>query len=160
MLSVKYNNAYCARMVHGLSTRRIVKTNQTRISFKTFNTQTTYYKKQIMYFKKSCPYCNEGYETLVIWQGFRIRCNTCRVLQSRRSSSCRETDSYFILCGEKKPSLNNLRMHQPSIYSNKKEILVCYNQRGISLFSIAGKILARALLYRLNENLEQLEFLP
>ena len=29
---------------------------------------------------------------LVIWQGSRIRCNTCRDLQSRRSSSCRETD--------------------------------------------------------------------
>ena len=28
----------------------------------------------------------------VIWQGSRIRCNTCRDLQSRRSSSCRETD--------------------------------------------------------------------
>ena len=27
-----------------------------------------------------------------IWQGSRIRCNTCRDLQSRRSSSCRETD--------------------------------------------------------------------
>ena len=28
----------------------------------------------------------------VIWQGSRIRCNTCRDLQSRRFSSCRETD--------------------------------------------------------------------
>ena len=28
----------------------------------------------------------------LIWQGSRIRCNTCRDLQSRRSSSCRETD--------------------------------------------------------------------
>ena len=28
----------------------------------------------------------------VTWQGSRIRCNTCRDLQSRRSSSCRETD--------------------------------------------------------------------
>ena len=31
-------------------------------------------------------------KTLVIWQGSRIWCNTCRDLQSRRSSSCRETD--------------------------------------------------------------------
>ena len=35
---------------------------------------------------------SESHKTPVIWQGFRIRCNTCRDLQSRRSSCCRETD--------------------------------------------------------------------
>ena len=40
---------------------------------------------------------SESNKTPVIWQGARIRCNTCRALQSRRSSSCRETDSYFTI---------------------------------------------------------------
>ena len=35
---------------------------------------------------------NESNDTSVIWQRSRIRCNTCRDLQSRRFSSCRETD--------------------------------------------------------------------
>ena len=35
---------------------------------------------------------SESNKTPVIWQDSRIRCNTCRDLQSRRSSSCRETD--------------------------------------------------------------------
>ena len=37
---------------------------------------------------------------------------------------------------------------------------VCDNHRGISLLSIAGKILARVLLNRLNEHLEQSGLLP
>ena len=37
---------------------------------------------------------------------------------------------------------------------------VCNNHRGISLLSIAGKILARDLLNRLNEHLEQSGLLP
>ena len=43
----------------------------------------------------------ESNKTPFIWQGSRIGCNTCRDLQSRRSSSCRETDSYFTLYGER-----------------------------------------------------------
>ena len=58
-------------------------------------------------------------------------------------------------CGEKKPSLKNSRMQQLSTYSNGKGILVFDNHRGISLLSIAGKILARVLQNRLNEHLEQ-----
>ena len=45
-----------------------------------------------------------------------------RDLESRRSSSCRETDSYFTLCGENKPSLKNSRMQQLSTYSKRKGI--------------------------------------
>ena len=37
---------------------------------------------------------------------------------------------------------------------------VCDNHRGISLLSVAGKILARVLLNRLNEHLEWSGFLP
>ena len=50
-------------------------------------------------------------------------------------------------------------MKQLSTYSNGKGIL-CGNHRGISLLSIAGKSLARILLNRLNEHLEQSRLLP
>ena len=43
---------------------------------------------------------------------------------------------------------------------NKRNPQVCDNHRGISLLSIAGKILARVLLNRLNEHLEQSGLLP
>ena len=66
---------------------------------------------------------------------------------------------YFTLCGEKKPSLKNSRMQQLATYSKGKGI-VCDNHRGISLLSIAGKILAMVLQDRLNEHLEQSELLP
>ena len=67
----------------------------------------------------------------------------------------RNRQSYFTLYGEKKPSLKDSRMQQLSSYSKGKGILVCDNYRGIPLLSIAGKILARVLLNRLNEYLEQ-----
>ena len=51
-------------------------------------------------------------------------------------------DSYFTFCGEKKPSLKNSRIH---LFKRKGNPQVCDNQRGISLLSIAGKILARVL---------------
>ena len=40
---------------------------------------------------------SESNKTPVIWQGSRIRCNTSRDLQSRRSSSCRETELFHIM---------------------------------------------------------------
>ena len=66
------------------------------------------------------------------------------------------------LCGEKKPSLNNSRMQQLSTYSKGKEgnPQVCDHHQSISLLSIAGKILAKVLLNRLNEHLEQSGLLP
>ena len=67
---------------------------------------------------------------------------------------------YFTLCGEKKSSLKNSRMQQLSTYSKEKGILVCDNHQSICLLSIAGKILARVLLNRLNEHLEQSGLLP
>ena len=73
-------------------------------------------------------------------------------------SSCKEDDSYFILYGEKKPSLKNSRLRQLSTYSNGKGILSCVII--ISLLLIAGKVLARVLLNRLKENLEQSGLLP
>ena len=72
----------------------------------------------------------------------------------------RNWQSYFTLCGEKKPSLKNSRMQLLSTYLKGKGILVCDNHRGISLLSIAGKILARVLLNRLNEHLERPGLLP
>ena len=47
----------------------------------------------------------------------------CRNIQSRRSSSCRETDSHFTLRVENKSSLRNSRMQHLSTYSKGKEIL-------------------------------------
>ena len=53
----------------------------------------------------------------VIWQGSRIRCNTCRDLQSRRSSSCRETDRVFSHYVEK--SIQRYNNH-PSIQKERE----------------------------------------
>ena len=61
---------------------------------------------------------------------------------------------------EKKPSYKNSRMQQLSANSKEKGNLVYENHRGISLLSIVGKILARGLLNRLNEHLEQSGLLP
>ena len=46
------------------------------------------------------------------------------------------------------------------LFKRKGNPQVCDNHRGISLLSIAGKILARDLLNRLNEHLEQSGLLP
>ena len=46
------------------------------------------------------------------------------------------------------------------LYKRKGNPRVCDNHRGISLLSIAGKILARVLLNRLNEYLERSGLLP
>ena len=46
------------------------------------------------------------------------------------------------------------------LYKRKRNPQVCDNHRGISLLSTAGKILARILLNRLNEHLEQSGLLP
>ena len=44
------------------------------------------------------------------------------------------------------------------LFKRKRNSQVCDNNQGISLLSIAGKILARVLLNRLNEHLEQQGF--
>ena len=41
------------------------------------------------------------------------------------------------------------------LFKRKGNSQVCDNQQGISLLSVAGKILARVLLNRLNEHLER-----
>ena len=46
------------------------------------------------------------------------------------------------------------------LFKRKRNPQVCNNHRGISLLSIAGKILARVLLNRLNEHLERSGLLP
>ena len=46
------------------------------------------------------------------------------------------------------------------LFKRKGNPQVCDHHRGISLLSIAGKILARVLLNRLNEHLEQSGLLP
>ena len=77
------------------------------------------------------------------------------------SSSCRETDRVIshYECGEailqefKDATIIHLFKWEanPQVYDN---------HRGISLLSIAGKILARVLLHRLNEHLEHAGLLP
>ena len=47
-----------------------------------------------------------------------------------------------------------------NLYKRKGNPQVCDNHRGISLLSIAGKILAKLLLNRLNVHLDQTELLP
>ena len=46
------------------------------------------------------------------------------------------------------------------LFKRKGNPQVCDNHRGISLLSVAGKILARVLLNRLNEHLERSGLLP
>ena len=46
------------------------------------------------------------------------------------------------------------------LYKRKGNPLVCDNHRGISLLSIAGKILAKILLNRLNDHLYQKGLIP
>ena len=46
------------------------------------------------------------------------------------------------------------------LFKRKGNPELCDNHRGISLLSIAGKVLARVLLNRLNEHLEQAGLLP
>ena len=46
------------------------------------------------------------------------------------------------------------------LLKRKGNTQLCNNHRGISLLSIAGKVLARVLLNRLNELLEQSGLLP
>ena len=46
------------------------------------------------------------------------------------------------------------------LFKRKGNPQLCDNHRGISLLSTAGKVLARGLLNRLNEHLEQSGLLP
>ena len=46
------------------------------------------------------------------------------------------------------------------LFKRKGNPQLCDNHRGISLLSFAGKVLARVLLHRLNEHLEQSGLLP
>ena len=85
---------------------------------------------------------SESNKTSLIWQGSRVRCNTCWDLQSRRNSSCTEGQSYSTLCGEKKPSLKKLRMRQLFTYSNGKGILSCVI---IIVASLYCQLLGRSL---------------
>ena len=89
-----------------------------------------------------------------------IRSNTCRDLQSRRSSSCRETELFHIM--SRKEAIPQEFKDATIIYLFKRKgnPQFCDNHRGISLLSIAGKILARVLLNRLNEHLERPGLLP
>ena len=97
---------------------------------------------------------SESNKTPVIWQGSKIRCNTSRDLQSRRSSSCRETESLQRVIShyvEKRSHPSRIQgcNNYPPI-QKERESSACNNHRGISLLSVAGKILARVLLNRLN----------
>ena len=77
-------------------------------------------------------------------------------LQSGRSSSCRETDRVISHYVEKEAIPQEFKdatiIH---LVKRKGNPQVCDKHRGISLLSFAGKILARVLLNRLTEHLEQ-----
>ena len=105
---------------------------------------------------------SENNKTPVTWQGSWIRCNTCRDLQSRRSFSCRRTNRVFSHYVEKRKAISQEFKDATIIHLFKRKVnpQVCDNHRGISSLSIAGKILARVLLNRLNEHLEQSGLLP
>ena len=45
------------------------------------------------------------------------------------------------------------------LFKRKGSPQLCDKHRGISLLSVAGKVLARVLLYRLNEHIEQVRLL-
>ena len=73
----------------------------------------------------------------------------------------RNWQSYFTLCGEKKPSLKNSRMQQLSNYSKWKGILKSVTIIETSLYcQLLGGSLLGALLNRLNEHLERSGLLP
>ena len=93
-------------------------------------------------------------------KGSRIRCNTCRDLQSRRSSSCRETELFHIMWRKEAIPQEFKDATIIHLFKRKGKPQVCDNHRGISLLSIAGKILAWVLLNRLNEHLERSGLLP
>ena len=94
---------------------------------------------------------SESNKTPVIWRGSWIRCIPAEIYKAE-GPPVAETDRIIsTLRGEKKPSLKKSRM-RPLHQENSQ---ICDNRRGISLLSIAGKILARVLLNPLNEHLEQ-----
>ena len=104
---------------------------------------------------------SESNKTPVIWQGSRIRCNTFRHLQSRRSPSCRELTELFHIMWRKEAIPQEFKAATSiHLFKRKGNPQDCDNHRSISLLSIAGKILARVLLNRLNEHLEQSGLLP
>ena len=70
------------------------------------------------------PTVSESNKTPIIWQGSKIRCNTCR----KKLTGI----SHIIL--EKKLSLKKSRMHQLSTYSNVKGILKSMTIIGASLY--------------------------
>ena len=82
------------------------------------------------------------HKTPVIWQGSRIRCNTCRYLQSRRSSNCRETDRVISHYVEKRSHQSRLQgcNNYPPI---RKEILKSVTIIKASLYF---QLLGRSLL--------------
>ena len=96
-------------------------------------------------------------KTPVIWQGFGSRCNTCRDLQSGRSSSYRGSDGIISHYVKKSRHLSRIQgcNNYPPIQTERES-----SSLSIIILSIAGKILARIRLDRLNEHLEQWGLLP
>ena len=89
------------------------------------------------------PTVSESNKTPVIWQGPRIRCNTCTNLQSRRSSSCRETDRVISHFVEKRSKPSRKWLQQLCTYSKGKGILKSVTVIGAPLYC---QLLERSLL--------------
>ena len=92
----------------------------------------------------------------IIWQGSRIRCNTCREVKAGGPSAAEKLTELFHIMWRKEAIAQEFKdatiIH---LFNRKSNPQVCDDDQGISLLSIAGKILARALLNHLSEQVEQ-----
>ena len=69
---------------------------------------------------------SESNQTSVILQGSRIRCNTCRGLQSRRNSSCKEDDRVISHYVEKRSHPSRIQgcVNYPPIQTERESSVV------------------------------------
>ena len=110
---------------------------------------------------------NKTNKTLVIWQDSRIRCNTCIDLQSRGSSSCRETDRVISHYVEKRSHPSRIQgcNNYPPTQKERESSSLWQSSMHLFIVTIIDaclycQLLGRVLLNRLNEQLEQSGLLP
>ena len=99
------------------------------------------------------PTISETVKAIKLLSSGKARCNTCRDLQSRRSSCCREL---FHIMWKKEAIPQEFKIHLFKGKGILKSVTIIEASLYCQLLgrlSIAGKILARILLNRLNEHL-------
>ena len=74
--------------------------------------------------------------------------------------SCKEDELFHIMWGKEAIPKEFKDASIIHLFKRNENPQLCDNHRGISLLSIAGKVLARVLLHRLIEHLEQTRLLP